>query len=115
MATDHWPVGRRGWCGAERGSVVPAMAGVLGVVALVAIGLGHLAQALVERAEAQSAADAAALAGVVEGRAGAADLASRNGAELEQFGVWDRGVTVRVRRGRTEATASAVYDPSGAG
>ncbi len=99
----------------ERGSVVPLVAGVLGVVVLVAVGLGHVAQAMVERAQAQAAADAAALAGVVEGEAGAADVAARNGADLVRFDESGGATTVVVRRGRARAAAAAVYDQSAPG
>lgn len=99
----------------ERGSAVPLVVGVLGVAALVAVGLGHIAQAMVQRAEAQAAADAAALAGVVEGEAGAADLAARNGAELVRFDDTGGATAVVVRRGRARATAAAAYDQSAPG
>lgn len=99
----------------ERGSVVPLVAGVVGVGLIVCVGVGHVAQAMIERARAQAAADAAALAGVVEGEVGAADLARRNGAELHQFRGDGGVVTVVVERGGARATAAAVYDQSAAG
>ena len=104
-----------GFRGAERGSAVPGVVGIIGVAGLVAIGLGHVAQAMVEQARVEAAADAAALAGVVEGEVGAADLAQRNGAELRHFEAGGGGVTVVVVRGRARAVAAAAYDQSGAG
>jgi Flp pilus assembly protein TadG len=56
---------------------------VLGALFLTAI--GELADAVVDRARAQAAADAAALAGVTGGRATAAHVAAANGAVLARF------------------------------
>jgi secretion/DNA translocation related TadE-like protein len=73
---------------------------ILGTVTLV---LGHVGAALVERLQAQSAADLAALAGAAALRrgedacAGAAAIAADNGAELVDCVVTGQRVTLRVR------------------
>ena len=59
------------------------------------------------RIRAATAADAAALAGVIDGRDGAARLAARNGGELVEFTAFAEGVEVRVRVGTARATARA--------
>jgi len=55
---------------------------VVALAAIVVIGLGRLGAVVVARAEAQTAADAAALAGAVHGRAAADGLAVDNGGSL---------------------------------
>ena len=103
-------------CG-ERGSMVPLVAGLIGVALLVLFALGELGHIAVNRANAQAAADMAALAGVYEGREGAADLAGRNGGALVGYDDSDGRVAVRVRVGMAEASATAewVFDPAAAG
>lgn len=101
-------------CG-ERGSTVPLAAGLIGVALLMLFALGELGHIAVTRAKAQAAADMAALAGVYEGRDGAADLARRNGGGLVGYDDLDGRVAVRVRVGISEASATAewVFDPGG--
>jgi Flp pilus assembly protein TadG len=79
---------------------------VLVAVATVLV-LGAIGGVLHDRARAQAAADAAALAGAAEGREAAADLAEANGGVLESFeeGGADVRVVVRVGRARAEAQA----------
>lgn len=69
----------------ERGASVPLLALVLAVVLITTSLIIGLAVRVIDRAQAQSAADAAALAGVVEGRAGARRLAAANGGSLVEF------------------------------
>ena len=69
--------------------------------------LVHLGVLALHRAQARSAADAAALAGVAEGRAAADEVARSNGAVLESFVADGTDVEVRVRVGSTHATARA--------
>ncbi len=64
-------------------------------------------EVVVDRAKAQAAADAAALAGVVEGEGVATTFAQLNDAFLESFVVVGQRATVRVRVGRVVATATA--------
>lgn len=93
----------------ERGSVVPLGAAAVVVAAMMMVILVEVGVRAIDRAEAQSAADMAALAAVVEGRAGAVDLAQRNGAALSGYA--DDGVTVwvEVSRGHARAQARASY------
>lgn len=66
----------------QRGQVLPLMAVVVALAALVVLGLGRLGAVVVARAEAQTAADAAALAGAIHGRGAADGLAAANGGRL---------------------------------
>ncbi|MGF1598761.1 MAG: pilus assembly protein TadG-related protein [Acidimicrobiales bacterium] len=94
----------------ERGSIVPLVAAVVGVAMLAVIGVVELSGWIVDRARAQVAADAAALAGVVEGRPGAGDLAELNGGSLLSYRDDDGRVDVVVRVGSASALASADWD-----
>ncbi|MEZ5408412.1 MAG: pilus assembly protein TadG-related protein [Acidimicrobiales bacterium] len=100
-------------CG-ERGSVVPLAAALIGLALLTLFAVGELGTIAVTRAKAQAAADMAALAGVSEGRDGAADLARRNGGVVVGYDDSDGRVAVRVRVGRSEAWATAewVFEPT---
>ena len=85
---------------------------VLGMVGLL-IGvmlLGALGRGVVLRARAQSAADAAALAGAVEGEPAAVELARRNGATLVEFEERGTAVHVIVDVHGVRAEASAELD-----
>ncbi len=97
--------------------MLPLAAGLIGVALLVLLALGELGRIAVTRAKAQAAADSAALAGVYEGRDGAADLARHNGATLVGYDDLDGRVAVRVRVGVVEAVATAewVFDPAAGG
>lgn len=95
-------------CG-QRGSAVPLAVGLIGLVLLLFLALGELGQIAVTRAKAQAAADVAALAGVAEGRDGAADLARRNGGALVGYDDSDGRVVVLVRVGAVEAVATAEW------
>jgi hypothetical protein len=66
----------------QRGQVLPLLVVVVALAALVVVGLGRLGAVVVARAEAQTAADAAALAGTVHGRAAAEALAAANDGRL---------------------------------
>ena len=66
----------------QRGQALPLMAVVVALAALVVLGLGRLGAVVVARAEAQTAADAAALSGAIHGRASAEALAGANGGRL---------------------------------
>jgi len=83
------------------------MAVVAALAALVVLGLGRVGGVVVARAEAQTAADAAALAGAVHGRASAEDLAAANGARLVSWAAAGREVEVvaDVRGERARARA----------
>ena len=81
-------------------AVVALMAGVM----LAAAALGDV---VIERAEAQTAADAVALAAVVGGRDAASVVASRHDAVIESWHRSGDRITVVVRRGDQHATATA--------
>ena len=100
----------------ERGTVTVIMAGVIVVVGALLWWLGVLGRATTERAQAQTAADAAALAGAASGEASARELAAANGAVLVGFASTMTGdggvdVAVSVEIGEAGATASAHYQP----
>ncbi|MEM9202486.1 MAG: pilus assembly protein TadG-related protein [Actinomycetota bacterium] len=92
----------------ERGQAVPWLL----LIVLVAMGLvafaARLGPTVDDAAQARTAADAAALAGAVEGRAGAADLAAANGGSLVAFHRRPGGVEVVVQVGDVRARAEAV-------
>ena len=69
--------------------------------------LGATLRRVVERAECQDAADAAALAGVAEGRPLAEQLAEANDAVVTSFDATGNTVEVWVECGRVRAAASA--------
>ena len=95
----------------ERGQVLPLLALVMVAIGLACLGLGRFARGLVDAAAAQTAADAAALAGVLDGPAAARSLAEANEAELLSFErVGGTDVRVRVRLGRAVASARARSD-----
>ncbi len=96
------------------------MAGVLVLVAMLAVGAAGLGFRVVGRARAQNAADAAALAAAVEpddgrARAVAARLAAGNGAELVSFRRASTTVVVVVEIAHRRATAAAEPVPDAAG
>jgi len=91
----------------QRGQVLPLLAVVVALAALVVLGLGRLGAVVVARAEAQTAADAAALAGVLHGQASAQHLAEANGGRLVSWAAAGREVEVvadvRGERARSRA------------
>ncbi len=89
---------------------------VLVAVALVGVALvARLGVAADDAARARTAADAAALAGAVEGRRVAAEIAEANGAALLEFvrqgSVVEVLVEVNRARARARAETSVVWDP----
>jgi uncharacterized membrane protein len=91
----------------DEGQLAPLYAVVLLVACGAIVLLGHLGQLAHRRAQARTAADAAALAGAASDRTSAAEVASSNGAVLEDFTKNGSDVEVRVRVGTTHATAKA--------
>jgi hypothetical protein len=69
----------------DRGQAVMLLLGVVALLAVMTVAMARFGVRLVEIEQAQVAADAAALAGVVQGRAGAVALAARNDARLVEF------------------------------
>lgn len=81
------------------------------LAATVAVATAELGVAMVQRQRAQTAADAAALAGLDGGSGAASRLAARNGGRLIGFVDRDAIVTVTVRVGDAVAVASASDGP----
>ena len=94
----------------ERGSILPLVAVALAAAVFSVLVLVALAERAVLRAEAQTAADVAALAALFEGEDGAAELAERNGAHLVDFANDGPSVLVVVTLGGVEARARAEID-----
>jgi hypothetical protein len=67
--------------------------------------LGQVAAVAVDRAAAQTAADAAALAGVIGGRDAAVEAARANGGVVRRYSEWDGFVEVVVEVGDANALA----------
>jgi hypothetical protein len=101
----------------DGGQVLPLVALVVVAIGVACLGLGRLGGLAVDAAGAQTAADAAALAGVVAGEGSARALAAANDGELVSFErVGALGdVRVRVRVGRAIAVARARFPAGGAG
>jgi len=91
----------------DAGQIVPKMALVLFAVVIVAMLVIRLGLQVDRRARAQSAADAAAIAGATEGEDIAGSVTEANGATLESFVVRGSEVEVVVRLGDERATARA--------
>lgn len=92
---------------ADSGQVMPLMAvGVL-LVGGIALVIGHIGGMLVAHAQARAAADAAALAGALDGPAAASEAAIANGAQLLEVQVDETDTEVRVQVGEAIAWARA--------
>jgi len=96
----------------DGGQVVPLVLAVMVVVGAVMIALTHLGATATQRARAQTAADAAALAGAAEGRSAAEKLANANGARLVSYRDVGSDVIVTVAVEDVPATARARAGPS---
>jgi hypothetical protein len=83
----------------------------LGMTASITLALVPVLTALVQRQQAQSAADAAALAGVNGGRAASQAIATANEAVLIAWSQSGYAVTVTLQVGEQEATARATNEP----
>ncbi|HYE78502.1 MAG TPA: M15 family metallopeptidase [bacterium] len=95
----------------EKGQVLPLVALMMVVVGAVALWLGRLGGAAVTRAQAQTAADAAALAGAAVGRDAAAAAARWNHARLVSYEEQGADARVEVELGGAEAVARARWLP----
>ena len=89
----------------ERGAVTVVVGAAIVIVTYLVLQETKLSVAAADRARAQTAADAAALGGVVDGEEAAADLALSNGATLLTF--VDDGDQVQVQVGFNGAVATA--------
>lgn len=96
----------------DRGSMLLLVMLVgVALTAAVSLALVPVLGDLADRQQARSAADAAALAGVVGGPAAAGELAARNDAVLVGWSADGDEVTVQVRVGDQFATARATDGP----
>lgn len=95
----------------DRGQAVVLLLAAVAMAALSVVATAAFSRRLVDRGRAQTAADAAALAGLRGGRAGAAELAGRNGADLVGFEQHGDLVTVVVAVGGERARARATDGP----
>lgn len=83
-------------CDVQRGASLPMVALVLVLVLMTTSVVIGLTARVMDRAQAQAAADAAALAGVIDGRASAERLAAANGGALVTFESSENAVRVVV-------------------
>jgi hypothetical protein len=92
----------------EEGQMMPLTA-LLSALLLAGagLGLGLVCNAVLQTARAQTAADAAALAGVQTGETAARQAASANGGEVIRFTVEGTDAIVTARVGPAERTARA--------
>jgi outer membrane lipoprotein SlyB len=93
-----------------RGQATPLWAVVLLLAALLLVPMGLVARATIERSKAQSAADAAALAGALDGEDEARTVARLNGARVERYHQEGDTVEVVVVVGDRRATARALRE-----
>ena len=106
----------------DRGQLLPLVIPLLLLAGAMAWLVGEVAEVVIDRARARTAADAAALAAAVhrvEGndaaRRVAAELAEANGGVLMGYRSDPEGVEVTVRVGRARATARSRARPVGPG
>ncbi len=110
------PISLRSWSargsigGGEVGQASALMLGVLALAIVVLMALVPLAQGAIQRSEAQTAADAAALAGAAEGEDTAREVAHANNGILISWRASGDDVWVEVRVGRARAVAKAHRD-----
>ncbi|RPI10484.1 MAG: hypothetical protein EHM63_03065 [Actinobacteria bacterium] len=108
----------------EKGQVTPLIALAIVLVGGMALVIGHIGGMLVAHAQARAAADAAALAGALDGPAAAAEAAVANGARLLEVRVDETDTEVKVqvgdaialaraRRGLSRVAAASAFSPSG--
>jgi len=99
----------------ERGQVLPLVTLVIVVAGLVCLAAGRLGGAAVARAQAATAADAAALAGAAAGRNAAVEVARANGGTVTGYREVGAEARVEVELGRATATARARAAGGGGG
>lgn len=94
----------------DAGQASVLMLGVLALAITVLMALVPLAQGAIERSRAQTAADAAALAGAAEGEDAAREMAQANGGRMVRWRASGDDVWVEVRVGKARAVAKAHRD-----
>jgi hypothetical protein len=99
----------------ERGQVTPLLALVVVAIGGLIFGMARFGATTADAARAQSAADAAALAGAAEDQDAAEAMANANGADVVSYEVDGREVEVRARVGETWAVARARRTAGGGG
>ncbi|MBW8825055.1 MAG: hypothetical protein JF603_01705 [Acidobacteria bacterium] len=95
----------------ERGSIMPLVAVLVVAMGGLCLQLGRFGGRLDDAARAQTAADAAALAGAADGRRAATELAQANHGDLVAYRQSGSKVAVRVQVGDSVARATAVAVP----
>jgi hypothetical protein len=95
----------------DRGQAIVLVLAVVVVAVVCTVAMGRFSARLVDQQQAQLAADAAALAGVVGGRVAAEELATANEGVLTFFEVRGDDVLVEVRVGDELAQARATRAP----
>lgn len=91
----------------DPGQATPLMAAALGLVVVMVLAAAPMGRVLADRAQARTAADAAALAGAAQGERAARDLARANGAELVSFTSDQGEVIAEVKVGDVAARSRA--------
>ena len=91
----------------DHGSALVPICLMLTLVASISLALAHAGARLIDHARAQTAADAAALAGASGGPAAARRVASRNGAIVVALAETGTRLQVTVRVGTMSASATA--------
>jgi hypothetical protein len=91
----------------DRGQVTPLLAFAVGLTAVMVLGLAHMGRVVADRAQARTAADAAALAGAAEGEGSARALAEANGGEVTRYDTTGDEVLVEVSVGGVKAFGRA--------
>lgn len=91
----------------EHGQAMPLVLAMVVLAMVVLLALVPLARGAAERAQARTAADAAALAGALDGEAAARAVAASNGAELVAWRSAGVDVWVEVTLGEARAVAKA--------
>jgi uncharacterized membrane protein len=94
----------------DRGQATPLWAVVLVLAGLLLVPVALVAKATIERSKAQSAADAAALAGALDGEEEARAVAAANGARVREYRQLGPVVEVVVVVGNRRATARAIRE-----
>ena len=95
----------------DQGQATVLLLAVVALVVVAMVATAHFGARLVDRAQAQVADDAAALAGVSGGRSAATQLASANDGVLLSFAAVGDDVQVVVRVGDASAAARATRAP----
>lgn len=101
----------RARAGNDRGQGVVLVLVVVTLVVVVMVAVARFGNRVISSQQAQAAADAAALAGVVDGRIAAARLAEANGGVLRSFVAVGDDVIVVVEVAGERATARATRAP----